>query len=164
VARNLAAKLCLVAVTLLLLGCVPSVNVSSGSTDTPGPSSISQSEGRALADKFAAYLIAGDTASLYALLNTPYRESTTLADTHPEELYVLSGKPVEAQFKMDEAGTTTSGSGAEPMRKYWYALRTSRYQKGTYFLIVEVTAESQGLVVHQYSVVQFTNGVPADLK
>ena len=50
------------------------------------------------------------------------------------------------------------------MRKFWYAVRTTKYEKGSVYLNVEVVPDDSGLAMSGFSLVTFSDGVPQSLK
>jgi hypothetical protein len=157
----------LLAVSLLALaiaGCSVKTSVSSSSPEADATSPIPRAEGRELADRVANGLIEGNVAAVYEVMNQPFRDSTPLAEFDPSYLYQASGTPLEVEFKMDDAGTTMMPWGEVPMRKYWYATRTTEYQKGTFFLFIEVVENGAELECAQFSVVSFAGEVPPQLQ
>jgi hypothetical protein len=50
------------------------------------------------------------------------------------------------------------------MRKFWYAAKTTKYEKGSHFLIVEVVPDGGELAVSSFAIVNFPLGIPETLK
>ncbi len=77
----------------------------------------------------------------------------------------FGGKPIEAEFKWDEAGYKMYTSGEKkPMRKFWYAVRTAQYQKGTVFLFVEIVPDGEGLASCAFMMARFGDKVQPQLQ
>ena len=77
----------------------------------------------------------------------------------------MYGKPIDAEFKRDEIGRKTGTGGYDkPLRKFWYALRTTKYERGTVYLNVEVVPDDGALASSGFAMVTFPLGVPPSMK
>ncbi len=77
----------------------------------------------------------------------------------------FGGKPLDAQFKWDEIGHRFYPTGQKkPMRKFWYAVRTARHEKGSCFLFVEIVPDGNGLAAASVMMARFADEVPPQLR
>lgn len=163
--RVLAAALALALGAALTAGCSPAVSVSKTSSDNAAVGAVTESDGQVLSDQIAERLIAGDVDSLHEVMNSPFKQTTSVEAFDISLLFTLSGKPTEADYKWTQASTVMQQDGSQhPLRKYWYALKTERHEYGKYFLFVEVVTEDGNPVCNQFSIVSFADGVPDQLK
>jgi hypothetical protein len=80
-------------------------------------------------------------------------------------MFAMYGKPLDVEYKMDQLGRKAGTGGYDkPMRKFWYATRTSKYEKGTVFLTVEVVPDEGQLASSGVAMVTFPMGAPSSLK
>jgi hypothetical protein len=96
-----------------------------------------------------------------------FRDAVSEQDVGPMlgKIYAAYGRPLEVEPKNDEVGYKAYGSGVrKPMRKFWYAVRTSTRQKGTYFLFTEIVPDGGPLACSGFSIVSFPLGIPPSLK
>lgn len=82
-----------------------------------------------------------------------------------EQMLEANGKLLEHELKQEEVGSKLyADSQSKPMIKFWYAVRTTRYEMGSHFLIVEVVPDGDGLAVSSFAIVTFSQEVPPALK
>ncbi len=96
-----------------------------------------------------------------------FRDAVPEADLKPglERMYQAYGKPVEAEYKMQEDGYRVYQDGKKKtMRKVWYAIRTAEQPKGKYFLFVEVVPDGKSLACAALMIVSFVGDPPSQLK
>lgn len=154
------------ALVLPAVGCASQASTS-GSNSGAEPAratTFSESEGRVVADAVAEAVIAEDLAAVYEAMHSTFRSVTPPDQLGLETVYAYGGKPLEAEFKMDEAGAYTTPQGTYPARKYWYAVSTTEAPKGKYFMFVEVAGDTEGPACMSVSIVSFVNGVPDGLQ
>lgn len=96
-----------------------------------------------------------------------FRDAVPEKDMKPlaEKVYSIYGKPLDAEFKNGEIGYRMYENGVrKPMRKFWYAVRTSEHEKGTAFLFTEIIPDGKSLACGQFSIVTFPLGIPPSLR
>jgi hypothetical protein len=82
-----------------------------------------------------------------------------------QQMIEVYGKPMEFEFKQDESGSKDYADGStRPLRKFWYAAKTTKFEKGSHFLIVEVVPDGDRLAVTSFAIVNFPVGIPETLK
>lgn len=82
-----------------------------------------------------------------------------------EEMFNVYGRPLDAEYKKDNIGRKTGTGGYDkPVRKFWYATRTTKYDKESIYLTVEIVPDGSGLASSGFSMVTFPMGVPEYLK
>jgi len=75
------------------------------------------------------------------------------------------GRTLAFEFKQEESGQEIYDNGkTKQLCKFWYAIRTTKFQQGSHFSIVEVVPEDNGLAVSSFSTVSFPSGLPQNLK
>lgn len=75
------------------------------------------------------------------------------------------GTPIEATFKKVEQGRKSGTGGYDkPVLKYWYAVKTSKYDYGSHFISVEIVPDENGYASSGISIVDFPVGVPEDMQ
>lgn len=130
-------------------------------------SSIDQKKARELSDSVTTALIEDRNKDLYLKMEKAFRDAASEKDMKPmlEQIYSVYGKPLEVEYKKDEAGFKIYGDGTrKPMRKFWYAVRTSKAEKGTYFLFTEIVPDGDSLACSSFSIVSFPLGIPPSLQ
>lgn len=150
---------------LLVAGCAaPGSGAPSGSSTTPPVDPVAA---RAFSHAFAADLIADNSDALYGRMNKGFRDGNRKQDM-PEllkRIYAQYGRPLEAEFKMEESGYAADPTGKMHTRTYWYSGRTALSPKGQRFLKIDVISDGGRPAVLQFSIVEFTvNGPPDALK
>ncbi len=129
--------------------------------------SIDAKQAREVSEKVAQAIIHDRTKDLYQLLEKAFRDAASEQDIKPmlAQMYSVYGTPLEVEFKNDEVGFKVYADGArKPMRKFWYALRTSTQPKGTYFFFTEIVPDGDSLRCSSFSIVSFSDGIPDSLK
>lgn len=75
------------------------------------------------------------------------------------------GKLIETKYKAEEVGYWLYPDGTKkPMRKFFYSAKTEKAEMGKYFLQIAVIAENENLKCANFSMVEFPDGVPKNLK
>ena len=102
---------------------------------------------RTVSDAVAGALVRGDTKSLFALLDTGFR---TVVSSEGELQKFLDGmdekfgRPQEIDFKHSLDSRRVDGPSNRVSKVFWYAVKTSKYPKGKYFLKVEIVQSDSG--------------------
>lgn len=155
--------LCILAVVLGLSACVPSKVIS---TNTPEPPADLQAA-RTLANSLADNLVNDRRSDIRASLENAFRDAIDEKQFNAllDRMIEAYGKPLDFELKRYEMGTKEyADSQTKPMRKFWYAAQTNKYKKGSHFLIVEVVPDGRTLAVSSFAIVNFSAGIPPDLK
>jgi len=75
------------------------------------------------------------------------------------KLFDYCGRPLDNEFKHDEIGMKVYVSGHEkPMRKFYYAAKTTQYPKGVCFFSVEVVPVQSGFGVTTFGPLKLLSG------
>lgn len=122
---------------------------------------------REVADSLVRSVIANKYAAVHAGMEQAFRDAISEKEIKPAlaRLYEPYGKPLEAEYKMQEEGYRQYQNGMKkPMRKLWYAIRTAAQPKGKYFLFVEVVPDGKALAAASLQIVGFVGDPPAALK
>ena len=150
----------------LLLGCVKAP-VITPSSQAEAERAIDHAKARQLSDLIADNLLKDNRIGLRNQMEKGARDYydaksfTSLVD----QMFAMYGKPLDAEFKTDEIGRKTGTGGYDkPLRKFWYALRTTKYERGTVYLNVEVVPDDGALASSGFAMVTFPLGVPPSMK
>lgn len=139
-----------------------------GPLTKPQPHSlIASSTARELADSTANDLLKDRLESLHPKLEKNFRNSVNneALNSIVGQMIEAYGTPMEFEFKLDEPGSKDYADGTtKPMRKVWYAAKTTKFDKGSHFLIVEVVPDGDGLAVSSFAIVNFPIGIPENLR
>ena len=151
---------------MLFAGCVKPPIITP-SSQAEADKAINHERARELSDSIAASLVKDDRASVRNSMEKAFRhyyDDNSFAALM-DQMFAAYGKPIEVEYKMDELGRKTGSGGYDkPMRKFWYATRTSKHEKGTVFLIVEIVPDDNSLASSTVSFVTFPLGAPPSLK
>ncbi|MGB6247485.1 MAG: hypothetical protein WBF54_00135 [Terriglobales bacterium] len=80
-------------------------------------------------------------------------------ETQIRKLFDYCGRPLDSEFKHDETGMKVYASGHEkPMRKFYYAAKTTQYPKGVCFFSVEVVPVQSGFGVTTFGPLRLQSG------
>jgi len=155
-----------IALLIVLVGCVKAPIITS-SEQTEADKAINHEQARKLCDSIVRNLQSDDRAGLRNSMATGFRDYHDDASFSlvVDEMLSAYGKPLEVEYRMDELGRKTgSGNYDKPMRKFWFATRTSKYEKGIVFLTVEVVPDEGHLASSGFAMVTFPMGIPPSLK
>ena len=130
-------------------------------------SSIDPKKAREFSDSVVQAILEDRYGDLRQKMEQAFRDAVSEKDMKPtvEKVYSWYGKPLEAEFKSEELGYRMYENGErKPLRKYWYAVRTSEHEKGTAFLFTEIVPDGESLACVQFSIVTFPLGIPPSLR
>lgn len=133
----------------------------------PAAKPVAANAARQVADGVVADVIAERYKELFARMERVFQLGTseTALPSILEPVLTYGGKPLEAEFKAADEGEKLYPDGTRrPMLKLWYAVRTTKSEKGTYFMFVEVVPEESGLACSAFSIVSFVGSVPHHLQ
>lgn len=143
------------------------LEVKVGPTVSERDASIDSNEARTLSDGLADDLIRNRTDAIRGKLERVFQSSVKEngLERITSQMIEAYGQPLECEYKQEELGSKIYSDGkVKTMRKFWYALRTKKYEKGNHFLVVEVVPDDAGLAVSSFSIVEFSQGVPPNLR
>ena len=129
--------------------------------------SITSNQARYLGDSIAKDLLTGDINNLHQKLESAFRDSVSDQQLKSilQQMTEVYGKPINFEFKQEEVGSKVYADGTtKAMRKLWYAAKTTKYETGSHFLIVEIVLDGDELFVASFAIVDFPLGVPDSLK
>lgn len=123
-------------------------------------------EARKKSDFIAHLLVEGDRIKLREQMETLAREyfdDRAFSGT-VDKMFDIYGMPVSYQFWKDEIGRKTGlvGDYDKPLRKFWYYLKTTKYETGTVFLTVEIVPDGESLGSSGFAMLTFPLGTPPD--
>jgi hypothetical protein len=128
--------------------------------------SIDLEDARKLSDLLTTDLIHDRRSEIRATTEKAFRDvvDENQLGSMLDQMNESYGKPLEFKFKQAELGARAYDWGTKPMRKFWYAAKTTRYEQGSHFLVVEVVPDGDRLAVSSFAIVSFPLGVPPNLK
>lgn len=147
---------------LLLVGCVKTPVITPAS-QAEADKAIDHAQARQLSDSIAQNLLKDDRVRLRNQMEKGAREGYDDKSFGAiiDQMFALYGKPLEVEYKTDDLGRKTGIGGYDkPVRKFWYALRTEKYQKGTVFLTVEIVPDDGALRSSSFQMLTFPTGPP----
>jgi len=130
-------------------------------------SSIDSKKAREFSDSVVQAILVDRYGDLRQKMEQAFRDVVSEKEMKPiaEKVYSWYGKPLEAEFKNEEIGYRMYENGdRKPLRKYWYAVRTTKHEKGTAFLFTEIVPDGESLACAQFSIVTFPLGVSPSLR
>jgi hypothetical protein len=105
---------------------------------------------RAVADTVANDLIGDNPKDLFNHLDAGFY-SLVRDDKEMEgvlqKMYGVYGRPQECEYKISKTGTRVDGTWKRPKRVFYYAVKTTLYPKGKYFLKIEVVPNAQATLI-----------------
>jgi hypothetical protein len=143
-----------------------------GRADVAGPFAdtavVDPAKARTFSDDLVKAIVAEDLQSIRGRMEPAFRKAYDLSHVREllDQMFAAYGKPLEAEFKSDEVGKQVYEDGTvKPLRKFWYALRTTTHDKGSYFMIIAVVrGQGESLACVTFSIVSFFNGRPEHLR
>ena len=124
-------------------------------------SSIDRVAAQKVSDSFMAYLVADRVDDAVGEMEPEMFKSATHEQVEAQirKLFDYCGRPLDSELKHDEIGFKVYVSGNKnPMRKFYYAARTSQYPKGVCFFSVEVVPTQNGLGVTTFGPLRLQSG------
>ena len=115
------------------------------------------------ADAAVADLLQGRNNSLYERMEDRFKNTNSLDAFLAEldRLFAFAGQPLTAKYKADETGDKFYPDGThKPVRKFWYAVQTTKEDGAPYFLFVELVSARSGLACTSMSIVHFPGTGP----
>ena len=147
---------------VLYIGCA-----KSNDPNKPDESAVDKIKARQLSDKIVDDIISGNSSDIWLLSEEAFRTSNSQKQFAQllEQMTAAYGQPQTAEFKTDEyTFEPRTVGGRKPMRKFWYALKTNRFEKGTHFIFVQIVPDGDRPACSSFSIVTFPKGVPETLK
>jgi hypothetical protein len=151
----------------LAVGEVPPLLARDPPPQAATASAVAPAQAREVADSLVRSVIADKYAAVYAWMEQAFRDAISEKEFRPalERLYEPYGKPLDAEYKMQEEGYRLYENGMrKPLRKFWYAVRTTEQPKGKCFLFVEVVPDGKALAAAAVQIVTFAGDPPTALK
>ncbi len=132
---------------------------------TPAIKPLDFTDAKSVADAIASDLVQDDAADLFKHLDVGFQ---TMVKNEKEvkkvlgRMYAESGPPLECVYKISQSGIRKDGVWERPSRTFWYSVRTKKYQKGKYFLKVEIVPAFNGhpLDTSGFGILSFKDKVP----
>jgi hypothetical protein len=124
---------------------------------------------RTLSDVVAEDLVKKNSQDLYSRLDWGFQNIVrNPADVEKvlEKMFTQYGQPVQCEIKASQPGQKMDGLQIRPTRVFWYAVKTTKYPKGKYFLKIEIIRSVGGSIldVSGFGFLSFEKGTPSYLK
>jgi hypothetical protein len=118
-----------------------------GEKTKPPLPEIDYNKAKAVSDAAAQDFIKSDNNGLYQKLDVGFHLVVKGPDDLQavmEKMYGLYGRPLKCDFKAAQAGLRTDNGVQRPTRTFIYAIKTTKYPEGKYFLKIEVVSAFDG--------------------
>jgi hypothetical protein len=148
---------------LLIIACIFGCNRSA--QDAGSSSSIDYQQAKQFSDEFAIDFLHKNKQKMIAKLDPSVTQnmSQSQIDSVFDTMLSMAGTPIEITYKSSEEGYKINVGGKKPLRKFWYAVKTTKYPKG-YYLFVEVVPNGKSLASTGFFLAKFPMGAPPELQ
>jgi hypothetical protein len=123
---------------------------SCGPVPEPGLPELDPGQSRAVADAVANDLIGNNSKDLFNHLDAGFysivRDEKEM-ETALQKMYGVYGQPLECDYKTAKSGTRVDGTWKRSKKDFFYAVKTTKYPKGKYFLKIEVVPNAQATMI-----------------
>ncbi len=129
-----------------LLFCLGACGCGPHSSEPPLPQ-VDYVKAKALSDAVAADLVRGDAKDLDGRLDVGFRSVVRGPEDLQkvlEKMYGSYGRPTRWVFRVEQPGVRTDGPWKRVSLSFFYAVQTTQYPLGRYFLKVEVVNAFSG--------------------
>jgi len=124
-------------------------------------SSIDRMAAQKVSDSFMGYLVSDRVTDAVGEMEPELFEITRREEVEGQlrKLFDYCGRPLDREFKHDEIGFKVYADGRKkPMRKFYYAANTTKYNKGICFFAVEVVPSQSDLKVTTFGPLMLQSG------
>ena len=142
-------------------------SVAPSNQETIDGSTIDRQKAREFSDSVVKAVIEDREKDLRQKMEQAFQDYYSKKEMKPllERMYSAYGKPLEVEFKKDEVGYKIYDTGErKPMRKFWYAVKTTKQDTEQKFLFTEIVSNGDVLSCAAFSIVTFSQGIPPDLR
>ncbi len=142
--------------------------LSSCKAPEPGLPELDLQKSRAIADAAANDLIGDNPKDLFNRLDAGFYsmvKDEKEMEKVIQRMYGAYGRPLECEYKISKSGTRIDGTWKRSKRVLYYAVKTTLYPKGKYFLKIEVVPNAQATLVDVsgFGFFEFKDGnIPSD--
>jgi uncharacterized protein len=115
---------------------------------------------RFFANGFVDLLLAERYSEVYRKMEKSFRAAVPEDQLGPmlEQMYdAYGGKPLDAELKAEDSGYRAHGGKQKYVHKFWYALRSTRFEKDAFALFVEILPDGNELVCSSFFVMPAKN-------
>jgi hypothetical protein len=165
------AKLATITFSLTLLivfqSCLQRPAESDANIAKQSEAAIDENIARTLSDSMVDDLLNDRRDKLRGKMEQAFRDyyDEKAWDASLDPMFDTFGTPLEAEYKWNEVGRKTAMGGYDkPLRKFWYAVRTTKYERGSNFITVEIVPDNGTLASSGIAIVNFPLGVPDNLR
>ena len=133
--------------------------------ESPDSSSIDAQKAKIFSDALVDDIIHDRRHDIFSKLDADFQKNASpqYMDSSIQAMFDNYGRPLECTYKKNDPGYKVDSGGKKPMRKFWYAAKTTKYPSG-YYLFVEVVHNGESLRTTGFALVTFPNGAPRDLQ
>lgn len=122
---------------------------------------------KAFSDRVVSLVIAEKNGELYSEMDSFFRKSypPEVIPTTLEKVFGHFGKPIETEYRAEELVNWQYPDGTKKLaRKFWYKVKTTNAEMGKYFLQVTVVKNGQKVACLSFSMLEFPDGIPENLR
>jgi hypothetical protein len=152
---------------LLNAGCFFRFGTTNNDPDIRMGLAIDREKAFEFSNRLVEDITAERSEEIYSKMNELSHKSFSV-DEIPKTFEKINshfGKLIETKYKAEEIGYWLFPDGTKkPMRKFFYSAKTEKAEMGKYFLQIAVIAEEENLKCANFSMVEFPNGLPENLK
>jgi hypothetical protein len=133
--------------------------------ESPDGSSIDPESAKTFSDSLVDDIIHDRRQLIFSKLDADFQKNASpqTLDSSIQAMFDNYGRPLECSYKKNDPGYKVDLGGKKPMRKFWYAAKTTKYPTG-YYLFVEVVPNGASLRTTGFALVTFPNGAPPALQ
>jgi hypothetical protein len=156
-----------IAVAWLALGVMLNWMACNRPTDGKVSKKLTIEEARQFSDGVTADLLNQQTSVLWGKAEPAFRATVDELGFARmlHQMYETYGAPLEFEFKQVEHGNKGyEDDEMQELYKFWYAARTSKAEKGQYFLFVDVVKDDGNLAFSSFAMVEFQGETPQNLR
>ena len=114
-----------------------------------------------MSDAYMSYLVSDRVKDAVDEMEPDFLQGSAREQAEAQilKLFDYCGRPLDSEFKYDEIGFRMYATGRQkPMRKFYYAAKTTQYQKGVCFFAVEVVPDGSDLRVASFGPLKLLSG------
>jgi hypothetical protein len=140
---------------------------SCGPAPDPGLPLLDLQQSRAISDAAANDLIGDNAMDLFNRLDAGFYalvKDQKEMEGVIQKMYEAYGRPLECVYKISKSGTRIDGTWKRSKMDFFYAVKTTKYPMGKYFLKIEVVSNARetAIDVSGFGFFEFKDGKVPD--